>query len=114
MAAIGLRETRHKVRLLALCAAVGQSMRCCIGGLLEAVLTPSSLAMQPDELFKIASVMGTPTAATWPEGLQLAQQVGPPRLQAGWLWQTSGWVVAVCVLPADLTCKTHANHLPIP
>lgn len=31
--------------------------------------------MQPDELYKICCVMGTPTAATWPEGLQLAQQV---------------------------------------
>ena len=32
--------------------------------------------VQPDELHKICCVMGTPTAATWPEGLQLAQQVG--------------------------------------
>ncbi|KAL4442679.1 hypothetical protein ABPG77_006673 [Micractinium sp. CCAP 211/92] len=30
---------------------------------------------EPDELFKIASVMGTPTAATWPEGLHLAEQM---------------------------------------
>jgi protein kinase len=31
--------------------------------------------LQPDELYKICCVMGTPTAATWPEGLQLAHQV---------------------------------------
>lgn len=27
---------------------------------------------EADELYKICSVMGTPTAATWPEGLKLA------------------------------------------
>lgn len=36
---------------------------------------PGHCQLQPDELYKICSVMGTPTAATWPEGLQLAQQV---------------------------------------
>ncbi|EFN53549.1 hypothetical protein CHLNCDRAFT_25716, partial [Chlorella variabilis] len=30
---------------------------------------------EPDELHKICCVMGTPSAATWPEGLQLAQQM---------------------------------------
>ena len=31
---------------------------------------------EPDELFKITSVIGTPTEYTWPEGLQLAAQIG--------------------------------------
>lgn len=32
--------------------------------------------MQPDELHKICTVMGTPTAQSWPEGLQLAAHMG--------------------------------------
>eukprot|EP00887_Chlorella_sp_A99_P006949 scaffold2.g6949.t1 len=31
---------------------------------------------EPDELHKICLVMGTPTAQTWPEGVQLAAQMG--------------------------------------
>ena len=31
---------------------------------------------QVDELYKICGVLGSPTTATWPEGLQLAQQMG--------------------------------------
>eukprot|EP01059_Diplonema_ambulator_P014454 TRINITY_DN25367_c0_g1_i1.p1 TRINITY_DN25367_c0_g1~~TRINITY_DN25367_c0_g1_i1.p1 ORF type:complete len:538 (+),score=89.56 TRINITY_DN25367_c0_g1_i1:67-1680(+) len=31
---------------------------------------------EPDELFKITSVLGTPDAKTWPEGLRLAKQIG--------------------------------------
>jgi hypothetical protein len=29
-------------------------------------------ASEPDELFKICSVLGSPTQKTWPEGLRLA------------------------------------------
>lgn len=32
--------------------------------------------MQADELYKICSIMGSPTAATWPEGLGLAASMG--------------------------------------
>ena len=31
---------------------------------------------EPDELFKITSVLGTPTQKNWPEGLRLAKQIG--------------------------------------
>ena len=37
---------------------------------------PGGAALQPDELAKIAAVMGTPTAATWEEGLALAERMG--------------------------------------
>lgn len=33
-------------------------------------------ASEPDEIAKICSVMGTPTAEVWPEGMRLAQQLG--------------------------------------
>jgi protein kinase len=29
-----------------------------------------------DELFKISSILGSPTMGTWPEGLQLAANMG--------------------------------------
>ena len=32
--------------------------------------------MQVDELYKICGVLGSPTLATWPEGLQLATSMG--------------------------------------
>lgn len=32
--------------------------------------------LQADELYKICSIMGSPTAATWPEGLVLAASMG--------------------------------------
>lgn len=32
--------------------------------------------MQVDELYKICGVLGSPTPATWPEGLQLAAAMG--------------------------------------
>lgn len=31
---------------------------------------------EPDQIYKICSVLGTPTADTWPEGLKLAAQMG--------------------------------------
>ena len=31
---------------------------------------------EPDELFRIASVLGSPDERTWPEGLRLAKQIG--------------------------------------
>merc|ERR1719382_2255054 len=31
---------------------------------------------EPDQLFKICSVLGTPTQAQWPEGHKLAEQMG--------------------------------------
>lgn len=34
---------------------------------------PAVPGAQADEIYKITSVLGTPTAATWPQGLQLAR-----------------------------------------
>jgi hypothetical protein len=31
---------------------------------------------EPDELYKICSIIGTPNQRTWPEGLQLAASMG--------------------------------------
>ena len=44
--------------------------------LVGGMLTSRSWRAQVDELYKICGVLGSPTAATWPEGLQLAQQMG--------------------------------------
>ena len=34
-----------------------------------------ALMLQADEIYKICSVMGTPTQQTWPEGMKLAAQM---------------------------------------
>ena len=40
------------------------------------VILITAVDAQADELYKICSIMGSPTAATWPEGVGLAASMG--------------------------------------
>merc|ERR1719399_2262079 len=49
------------------------------GGIMAELYTPRPLfpgSSESDELYKICSVLGTPTQAGWPDGFKLAAQIG--------------------------------------
>lgn len=48
----------------------------CIMGELYALVALFPGTSEADQMYKICSVLGTPTAQTWPEGLKLATQMG--------------------------------------